>query len=281
MKNVAVMYSGGTDSTAAVALIADQFDKIDLVTCTHSGLSNINNSAYNLPKLQELFGRDKFNHIIFDVDSLFKRVTYAEYFRYLKQFGLFNLTSCGLCKLAMHLRTLIHCLDSGIQSVADGANKNMSHFPAQMIEVIDELRKMYDHFGIEYLNPVFDYEFPEDIDWVNKLGLASLPGVESIDEQKGNKTTTGQVLTKYGILKKENVKGTETDRKMQGRCFQLTLLNIFALGYYIPTHGIERYRENVLLFYKQKIALFTQQVEQYLENRQESTLSKVIGPGIQ
>ena len=85
---------------------------------------------------------------------------------------------------------------------------------------------------------------------------------------------------KYGILEEENVKGTKTDRKMQGRCFQRTLLNTFALGYYIPTHGMELYRENVLLFYKQKIALFTKQVEQYLENSQQCTLYGVIGPAI-
>ena len=278
MKTVAMMYSGGTDSTAATALIADRYDQVHLVTCSHSGLANIENSGRNIARLRELFGPDKFVHVILNMDRLFKKVTFARYGTFLRKYGFFNLTSCGLCKLAMHVRTLIYCLDRGIVNVADGANRNMSHFPAQMAEVIGELQAMYAHFGIDFTSPVFDYDFPDDIDWFHKLGLASLVADRNGKKPTKKGKTTGQVLRDMAILPEENVKGTPLDQKMQGRCFQLTLLNNFALGYYIPKYGMDQYRKTVHHFYKEKIELFITEVERYLEDQETSDLHNVIAP---
>ncbi|MFC1889582.1 hypothetical protein ACFL4G_07480, partial [Thermodesulfobacteriota bacterium] len=169
MKKVAVKYSGGTDSTAATVMVAEAFDKVHLVTYRHSGIRHINNSTHHLSRLRELYGEDKFEHVIIDMDRLFKEVTFSRYVKNIRRYGFFNLTTCGLCKLAMHVRTILYCLDEGIDHVVDGANINSSHFPAQMKEVIDELRLLYAEFGITFTNPVYDYAFPDDIDWLHKM----------------------------------------------------------------------------------------------------------------
>lgn len=265
MSRIAVMYSGGTDSTAAVTLLAETYQRIHMLTYKHSGLASIENSGFHLPRLRELYGSDKFEHIILDTDDLFNKVTYDNYFSNLREYGFFTLTSCGHCKLAMHIRTLMYCLENGISEVADGANKNMSHFPAQMIEVIAELKKMYQRFGVNYTSPVFDYDFPDGLDWFQKIGLAALTN-QPFSKKGGPKgKTTGQLLVEKGILDQENVKGKEIDRKMQGRCFQLTLLNVFALNYFIPKHGIEKYREITKKYYKAKIDRFSNKIEQHLK----------------
>lgn len=270
MKQITVQYSGGTDSTATVALVAEKFDRVHLVTYKHSGISNVENSKYNITKLKELYGQNKFVHHIADIDRLFKMATYANYVANLRKYGFFNLATCGLCKLAMHLKTLVYCLENNIREVADGANKNSSHFPAQMKEVIDEFQKMYNHFDVIYSTPVFELGFPEDIDWLHKLGLASFAGKSQEPNRPKDEMTTGRVLFNKGILPEENVKGKSLDRKMQARCFQLTLLNAFALGYYIPKHGMEKYREITALFYKEKIEYFSPQVEQYMKNKRKT-----------
>ncbi|MEW5946597.1 MAG: hypothetical protein AB1742_10405 [bacterium] len=272
MKQIAIKYSGGTDSTATAALMAEKFDRIHLVTCSHSGLKNVGNSARNIEKLMEIYGNDRFVHVILDVDRLYKMVTYADYLKNVRKHGFFVLTSCGMCHLSMHIRTLVYCMDNGIAEVADGSNKNSSLFPTQMETVIDEIRKMYARFGMNFTNPVYDYEFPTDIDWKHKFGL-----VRGAPEPPPG-TTTGQVLFNRGILDRENVKGTATDRGMQPRCFQLTLLNLFALKYYIPRHGMDEYRKGTTRFYSDKVDLFTRRLEQFFENRRGSILSRVIGP---
>ena len=43
--------------------------------------------------------------------------------------------------------------------------------PAQMENVIRELKKMYAQFNIEYANPVFNFEGPQDTGFADRLHL--------------------------------------------------------------------------------------------------------------
>ena len=262
---------------AATVLSAKDADRIHLFTCLHSGLSNIENSHFHVPMFQKLYPETEFTHVVSDMDSLFRKVTYDRYLTNLRRFGFMNLTTCGLCKLAMHLRGLVYCLDNGIESVVDGANQNSSHFPAQMAEVLGELKTMYRRFGIKYENNVFEYDHPDGLGWLAKLGLEKVE-VEDDFGNDGANITTGQLLYNEGILPEPNVKGTELDRRMQARCFQLTLLNTFALGYYIPRFGKEKYKEGVFAFYKEKISRFGDLVKGYQKNPKTSELSPLIRP---
>ena len=271
-----VKYSGGTDSTAATVMVANQFDEVHLVTYKHSGIRHIGNSEHHLEKLRELYGKDKFVHVIIDMDKLFKEVTYSRYTQNVRRYGFFNLTTCGLCKLAMHVRTILYCLELGIDHVVDGANVNSSHFPAQMKEVIEALRILYKGFGITFTNPVYNYGFPDDIDWLHKTGLSVLTRKPERKEIDPKKETTGQVLYRKGILEEENVKGTATDRRMQPLCFQLTLLNLFALSYYIPRHGMDAYREKTARFYKEKIDYYQERIREYLREGPRSELGRLL-----
>jgi len=270
MNEIVIQYSGGTDSTAATVLVAEKYDRIHLITYKHSGLAKVENSARNIEKLKELFGKDKFLHVVMDTDKIYKMVSYSEYLKNIRDHGLFVLSSCGLCHFSMHIRTLIYCLDNSITETADGANKNSDHFPTQMEPVIMEVRKMYKHFGINYSNPVFDCVFPKDLDWKHKF---KLPGTE---EPPPEGMTTGKICAGKGILEKDNIKGTPTDRKMQPRCFGFTLHNLFSLKYYIPRYGFEEYIAETTNFYKHKVEYFTREIELYLENREKSKLSQVI-----
>ncbi len=281
-RQIAILFSGGTDSTAATALLAEQYDRVHLLSYFHSGSAQPKNAATNIPKLVELYG-DKFEHHIFSTDKLFRHFTYERYFKNLRRYGLFNLTSCGFCKLAMHVRTLVYCLDHDIIEVADGANRHMSHFPAQMKAMLDPLRELYAHFHISFENPVFEYENPREIDWIHKLGLADLAQssskkklAEKEEAAEVSAKTTGDLLLERGILSNANVKGTATDRKMQARCFQLTLLNAFALGYFIPTKGMDAYQQGISRFYTEKISVAEELLQDYRERGNESRLAGLV-----
>jgi len=291
MNEIAILYSGGTDSTAVAALSAKSFSTIRLITFRHSGHSRIENSARNVPLLREKFPETSFSHETFEIDPLYKYVTYVEYWRNLYRYGLFNLASCLFCRLAMHTRALIYCIENGIDTLADGANVNSTNFNEQMVEIVSEIQKFYCHFGLSYSAPVYHYDFPTDIDWFHKLGFSELsPGTPNTDtsvqkldkppilrfccgktswepDQPEGVSTTGQLLKRLEILPQENVKGTATDREMQPRCFQLVLLNLFAAGYYLPGFGLDRYRKSAHKLLKDKIHIIARQVEQYLENK--------------
>jgi len=273
---IAVLYSGGSDSTCAAALAAEKFERVHLLTYKRFGISFAENSLLNAQKLKDKFGKEKITHSILDVDKLCRHVSYSKYLYYAKKYGFFLLT-CGPCKLTLHLRSLIYCLDEHIGCVCDGANKNMAGiFPDQMQEVIDSLRELYLSYGIKYITPVFDFDYPENIGWADKLGLKELFELDTPDGNDAGGMTTGKALFNMNILPAENVKGTKLDQKMQIRCFQFILFHIFANGYYVPIYGLDKYREAFMRFYKEKISDSRRMVDEYLKKGKGSRLYRLV-----
>ncbi len=272
------MFSGGTDSTLAAALEAKKFDKVHLLTYKRFGLFSVNNSQLNVQKLKDKFGEDKFISHIVIIDKLTEYVFYERYLYNLRHHGFFLLSICGLCKLAMHIRTLIFCLDHNIGNVSDGANQGMYLFPEQISTVIDELKKLYAKFGINYNNPVFNYDPPKNIGFADRFHLESI--LKEKDPQKPSmKTkarTTGCQLHELGLMPSENVKGTELDRRMQPRCFQFILFNIFIKWYYLYDHSYEEYVKANVKLYKDKISHLTNTLEDYVQKRKHSRFYKLI-----
>ena len=280
MKNneTVIMFSGGTDSTLAAALEAKKFDRVHLLTYDRFGLFSVGNSQLNVQKLKDKFGQDKFISHIVKIDKLTEYVFYERYLHNLWRHGFFLLSICGLCKLAMHIRTLIFCIDNDIGNVSDGANQGMYLFPEQTETIIEELKKLYDKFGITYNNPVFNYAPPENIGFADRFHLESI--LKETDPQKPSMKikakTTGCTLHKMGLMPAENVKGTELDRKMQPRCFQFILFNIFIKWYYLHDHSYEEYVQANVKLYRDKISHLTGALEDYMQKKGNNRFANLI-----
>lgn len=271
MSRIVILYSGGVDSTAAASIIAKQFDRVDLLSFKRSGLFHVGNTAKNVSLLEAKFGKDKFFHSILDVEKLFRMIYRLKYFQGLKKYGFFLLSTCGLCKLTMHIRALIYCLDNDIHYVADGANKHMLYFPDQTTEYIDEIKKLYSRFHITYFNPVFDFDCPEeDIDWLHKLGVETLATAENGSLNK--KHTTSQFLFEEGFFDTVNAKADKMNQEAQARCFQLTLSNIFLHWYFLPSYGTRKYSQFTSAFYGEKVRLLSNMTQEYLDKKEKSSL---------
>lgn len=278
-KETVLLYSGGTDSTLAACLVADQFEKVSLLTYKRFGLFSVTNPIVNVKTLQDKYGNDKFTHVFIPVDKIFRMVSYERFLFNVLRHGLFLLSTCGLCKLAMHVRTIVYCFDQGISHVCDGANQGMYLFPDQMDSVIRETRDMYAHFGIDYFNPVFEFEGPQDIDFADRLHFERISWLreeKDPDYLEKKKKTTGYRLYELGIMPSENVKGTSLDRRMQPRCFQFILFNIWLHWYYLADHNYEKYEKDTLRFFKEKIGVFTVLLDEYARLGKKSRLSRNI-----
>lgn len=276
---IVVLFSGGTDSLLTSALMAEKFKEVYLNTYHRFGFSSTTNSEVNVWKLKERYRDSRFIHQIIRVDKLTKYVFNERYLRNLSKHGFFMLSNCGLCKLAMHIRTAIFCLDNNIRNVCDGANQNMRLFPDQMKNVLKELRKMYARFGINYMNPVFELEYPEGLDYADRLHLDRvLPaeGEKDDPDAEKKKRTAGYKLFELGLMPSENVKGTELDRKMQPRCFQFILSNIFINGYYLQDHTYEEYEKATVKFQKEKIEFFIKLLDEYAQKGKKSRIAKLV-----
>jgi predicted subunit of tRNA(5-methylaminomethyl-2-thiouridylate) methyltransferase len=249
-----ILFSGGTDSTLAAALQEEHFQEIHLLTFDRLGIASVENSKINAQMLIDKFGKDRIKHIIINIDKLFKHISYENYLKNIKKHGLMNLSTCGLCKLSMHIQTISYCNENGITSVADGANQGMDMFPAQMKPVIDQMKALYLNFGIIYSNPVFDYEFPDEgsfLSMENANMLVSLP--KKNIEKESKKMTAGRVLYEKGLAPLPNVKGSDYDRKRQPRCFQFILFKTFANKYFLADNTYDEYVEKTVDFFDDKI----------------------------
>ncbi len=268
MEEIAVLYSGGTDSTCAAALMLREFDRVRLLTYRRFGLFSINNIKKNVTLLKEKFGKNKITHTVIKFDMLFKYLSYSNYFHYLKRYNFFLLSTCGLCKLSMHIRTLIYCLENNIKYVCDGSTRysGNNYYPAQMTKVLDEIKAMYKQYNIEFLTPVYDFDEPDNIEWFDKLGLRKIRILNLNNGQGRVNKTAGEVLFDMKIFSQKNVKGTIFDKKMQARCFQLILFNLFLYWYYLPIYGEQKYIDTAHKFFKEKIKDSNSFVEKYLEN---------------
>lgn len=274
----ALLYSGGTDSTLAACLLAEQFESVTLLTFSRFGLFSVENSGLNAEKLCAKYGT-RISREVLPVDALFEKVSYDRYFRNLFRHGFFLLSTCGLCKLAMHLRAAVWCLDHGVTRVADGANKGMNLFPDQQPGVISLLRKMYAAVGITYENPVFDFEGPQDVDFTDRFHLEKLPGFDrpkDADFLEHRRKTTGYRLFELGIMPSENVKGSELDRRMQPRCFQFILFNIWLHWYYLPFATLEKYAADNDAFFGEKTERFTALLKDYAARKNASELARYV-----
>ena len=254
-KDVAVLYSGGVDSTCTTALLLQEFERVHLITYKRFGIFCTNNIECNVSLLRKKFKSKRIIRSIIDINKVFKKISYENYFYYLKKYGFMLLSTCGLCKLSMHVRTIKYCIDNKISYVADGANKNSGtgHFPAQMPLIIKEIRQIYKHYGIIYLTPVLNFAKinESEMDWMQKMGI----GNSKLNKEKDGKLakTTRDELLRLNIFPESFTKGSKMDRQMQARCFQLILFNIFLYDYFLPTYGEEKYKKITLEFFREKI----------------------------
>jgi hypothetical protein len=246
MKEIAHLFSGGTDSTYTVTLLVKLFDRINLVTYERLGLHNVNYALVNYEKLKKMYGPNRINISFMNIDKEFRALCYNNYFSDLMKYGIYNLMNCGLCKLAMHWRTIIYCLDNNIKYVACGANPEIVWDPSQHLPAIQELRNLYESFGIQYFTPAFD----------------TLP-----DERE-------KTLYEIGISKYRNVKWTLHSWEIQHTCYQEYLQimlakyasrpKLFSRGN-ISRAGDAEYQKKMLEFFKAKM----EEVRGYVTARNE------------
>ncbi|MFC1889356.1 hypothetical protein ACFL4G_06325 [Thermodesulfobacteriota bacterium] len=158
-REVVLMFSGGYDSTITALQLAEQFDRIHLVTFRSYGLVGVSHSEKHLRELRREFGSDRFIHEYMDVRSLQRRIFsgfFEDYGRYCD--GGAPGIVCLSCKLAMHACAAGYCLDHGIPCLADGANRTQSDHPEDMPGVMNVLRRFYMDLGVVYLSPIYDSE---------------------------------------------------------------------------------------------------------------------------
>jgi hypothetical protein len=253
-----MLFSGGTDSTCAAALLAEEFDEIHLLTFYERGTRNSHIPTANKILLEKKFPHISFIQKVLSTDALVERISYYNYWGTIRRHGFFVLATPGFSSLSWHTTMIAYCQKHAIFVVADGLTRELLHFPGHMDKVIALFREQYSNFGIEYRNPVRDWEVPPDQQVLDRL-IVDRHGffVEPDGTARVRKKTTGEYLYAAGIFPSPNIKGSQLDQVTQHDCYPFVLYNVFAFWMYLPFHSIEEFENRIEKIMREKTNLCT------------------------
>lgn len=174
-QELALLFSGGTDSLALYALAAGG-NHPELPRPRRIHLLNMLNGMGRFPG----FTRKRFkvarkimaaqvprhadipesDLVELDMGRLFQGLWLDRYEELMPRFNGKNLV-CVACKLAMHIRSVLYCAEHLVPRVVAGYTKKQDYFPEQTPIFMEKIVEFSSHFGINTSFPVYD-DFCED-----------------------------------------------------------------------------------------------------------------------
>ncbi len=251
---VCILYSGGTDSTCVTAMAARSFRNIHLLTFSEKATRNSPLPTRNIELLRNKYPETTFSSFHYDIDEMVRFLSFENYLERFRNHGPLILATCAYSSLSWHLSTIRHCRKNGITEVQDGLTRELMHFPGHMDEVIEEFRKLYAEYGIQYSNPVREWPVPPDQQFIDQVIVNSHAGEFFMgDKQRHGRKTTGQYLFDEGIFPTPDVKGSRWDFINQHECYPFALYNILAFWAYLPFETYSSYCRKIAGLIQEKI----------------------------
>lgn len=154
----AVMFSGGTDSTLAAALMLEEGREVHLMTYNPGFVLFLKNSGYNADRLKSVYGAERVHHHQINNQGPTRKILWDTMRQDIRDYG-FNMNAliCLGCRMAMHAGAITHCLEHGIPYLVDGSIADQATIPEQLQSTLQRHRDFYrDTFGINHRSPIYD-----------------------------------------------------------------------------------------------------------------------------
>jgi len=169
-QELAILFSGGSDSLALYALAAaGAHPEIPRPRGIHllnmlNGMGRFSSFPKGRFRLSErilmaqLPDSEQVPQSIYvelDMGRLFQGLWLDRYEELMPRYGGKNLV-CVACKLAMHIRALIYCIEMLVPQLLAGYARKQSYYPEQTTAFMDRISRLSDEFGIKTVFPVYD-----------------------------------------------------------------------------------------------------------------------------
>lgn len=244
---VALLYSGGCDSTLAACRLAQYFPKVYLNTFDRMGFIETGAPSVHFDRMVLRYPDVSFKHALIPFQKFYESVESHEYLRSLWTYGSMAVVPCGHCKLAMHWRNLLFCVENGVKYAADGAVYGNEYFAEQNPKILmPALVDFYGRFGITLVHPVFEE------------GL-----------------NTEEELFELGITDARRVKRTAKDKQVI--CSQHIMFAAF-MRKYLTNHSFDEYEANYRTYLQKKVDYIQKLTVDHFDGpREKSTLAPLLG----
>lgn len=248
-----ILYSGGTDSTCAAAITAEQYRSVHLLTFEERATRNSPLPIANVERLRARFSNTDFHHIHISTDRLVRRLSYEKYLQNIAKHGIFILSTPGFSSLSWHLRTILYCLQNNIGAVYDGMTRELTHLPGHMPAFRDQVTALYQRHGLTFSSPVIDWDVPHNQQLIDRL-VVDRHGFALTPNESPTGRTTGRYLYERGVLPRPDVKGSLFDQQMQHDCYPFVVFNMFVFWNFLFRHTEAEYAERIEALFRDKIA---------------------------
>lgn len=245
---ITVLFSGGSDSTLAAALMCTRFRKVHLLTYRTSPMYNLQKAKKSVRLLQNKFGRDKITHRFIDSDEIFKKIYNGDYLNDLMKYkGFLSTCVCAACGLSMQVSTIIFDLKHDIHFTCDGEHYEEPPVHEQIPSVLEMIRGLYKEYGISYENPVYKIK-ATDVK-LFESGITSEKDVKIQPFAHGKRNAPDGLYTRWI--------STQPD------CYGNIIGGIYLHCFFIPLYGQRRHETLTIEYYREKIEI----CREYLQNR--------------
>lgn len=151
-ERVAILFSGGADSTATALHYLQKKRPVALLTFYNGAESMMDLARYRAGLLRERFG-DLCGWEQRDVKDLFHCLAIRTLEPDVKKYG--TLVCCG-CKLAMLAEAILFCREHGIRELADGFRREQDYYPEQTAEYMVPAGRLARSFKVRYVHPLYE-----------------------------------------------------------------------------------------------------------------------------
>ena len=162
-KEIIVEFSGGIDSLYAAHFLADEYDRIHLLTFNKGYLHFLlKANRVNIQMLRKMHGDGKYIHNFINIKDVFKKMAVKTYKETKDKYG--NETAwCIPCRASMALGSVIYALENEIPEFTDGANWEQAPDGEKLLvtadnypEFLEVTRKFAEDFKVRYLPVLYD-----------------------------------------------------------------------------------------------------------------------------
>jgi len=175
---IALMFSGGLDSTATAIALAEKYDRVHLVTYKNGyGHFYHHRTAKRVEELNKAMG-DKFVYTLISTKDYFDEILVKSVIQDYRKYKSGFIWFMG-CKMAMHMRSAMYCLENGLRYMTDGSNEDTNEMVEQMLISLTMIQFFYDSFGIHFGTPVYEHSREESRELIKKWGLKM--GIQVMD----------------------------------------------------------------------------------------------------
>lgn len=175
-RELAIMYSGGTDSLAVYVLAATGHHP-DLGRPSRIHLLHMLNGMgrfHDFPRNRFEVARKILSANVsspekipdsemveLDMGRLFQGLWLDRFEELMPLYNGKNLV-CVACKVAMHTRAIIYCLERYVPLLVTGYAKRQGYYPEQTPVFMEKISELSAHFGVNTLFPIYD-EFDDQM----------------------------------------------------------------------------------------------------------------------